>query len=782
VSLLSRAIFYEISGSALLGAILFTFVLFLQNLGGSAKLFEILVRGSATAPTVAYLFALVIPPTLIFSLPVGTLVGVLIGLGRMASDGEITAMRAAGVPSRRVVLPVLALASVATVLCAISSLWLTPLAVRETLRVLNSIIPHQLTAEIQPRVFEEQFTNTNTILFVGEIPAGSTVQWRNVFIADLTPPGERTAPPGREFGDAPRITVAAEAIPVADVAGNRIQLSMSGGVWSYEVAADPRHSRTTEAPVQHQVLAARPRSEATTRAYRDMDTIPLRGEARKSVEADIEFQRRIALPPACLLMAVVGIPLGVSSRKSGKSTAFVLTVFLAFLYWMGLVSLIGMAEQGKLPVWMATWLPNVVFGIAGIALIIGLERAGDRDALSRIKASLSTVWLAIRSRLSVKAVRRSPLAHFPRLPLLPGVVDTYVLSSFLFYLAVLLCSFVLLAHVFIFFDLLSDVVARSIAMSEVLNYHLFLTPKLIYDSAPMSVLVAVLVTFGVLSKNNEITAMKACGVSLFRLAVPVVISSVLLSGGLFAFDHYYIPEANRVQDRILNKIKGRPVQTYLRPERKWIFGQSGNRIFYYKYFDTAQNLMAGVHIYDLEPSTFRLKRHISAESARWEPGLRAWVFQNGWSRDFGPRGSATNFHTYQAQVFPEMEESPSYFLQEERQVRQLNFVELDNYIRELQQGGFDTIRLKVQFHKKFSVPVFAMIMALLAVPFAFMTGSRGAMAGVGVSFSIAIGYWALSRVFEEIGNVNQLPPPMAAWAPDAVFALAGLYLFTRMRT
>ena len=73
-------------------------------------------------------------------------------------------------------------------------------------------------------------------------------------------------------------------------------------------------------------------------------------------------------------------------------------------------------------------------------------------------------------------------------------------------------------------------------------------------------------------------------------------------------------------------------------------------------------------------------------------------------------------------------------------------------------------------------------MALLSVPFAFLTGSRGAMAGVGVSFSIGIGYWAVSKLFEEIGNVNQLSPELAAWAPDAVFALAGLYLFTRMRT
>ena len=117
-----------------------------------------------------------------------------------------------------------------------------------------------------------------------------------------------------------------------------------------------------------------------------------------------------------------------------------------------------------------------------------------------------------------------------------------------------------------------------------------------------------------------------------------------------------------------------------------------------------------------------------------------------------------------------------------KQEKQLNFVELERYIGELRQSGFDTVRLQVQFHKKFSVPLFAAIMALLAAPFAFLTGNRGAMAGVGVSFGIAIAYWGLGRLFEEIGNINELPAAVAAWSPDVVFALAGMYLFTRMRS
>lgn len=776
--LLSRKIFYEIAGGAFLGTTLFAFVLFLQKLG-AGKYFEILVRGSASPEIVAYLFLLILPATLTFAVPVGTLVGVLIGLGRMSSDGEIVAMRAAGVPSRRVFGPVMALGLLTASLAAVCTLWLTPLSIQETVRLLNGVIARQLTAEVQPRVFEEQFTNSNTILYVSDVipEAPPTTRWRNVFIADLRPVGERDGG-AEQTGDWPRITLASEAIAVPDPERNSIQLHMTG-VNTHEVESDPSKAINTAAPSGDQLLMARQRSEFSVKAWVAQDTRRLLQEAGDSVEARIELHQRFALPVACLLLAILGIPIGVSSRKAGKSTAFVLTVLLAFLYYMGLISLIGLARQERLPVPVAVWTPNVLFALAGIMLFLRLERPGDRDWLGAVRSVGDRVWDALN-----RVLQRTPLlaASGPafRVPLLPGIVDAYVLNSFLFYFAVLLLSFVLMAHTFIFFELLSDIFTNGIPWSRVLTYHVFLTPKLIYDSAPMSVLVAVLVTFGVLTKHNEITAMKACGVSLYRLSSPVLLASGLLSVALFAFDHYYIPEANRIQDGILNEIKGRPAQTYLRPDRKWIFGQ-GSRIYYYKYFDATQNVMIGVNVYELEMEPFRLKRHISAESAHWAPSLKQWIFQNGWTRRLSGV-TTTRYETFQAATFPELSEPPNWFLKEVKQEKQLNFKELEQYIRELEQSGFDTVRLKVQFHKKFAVPMFALIMAMISAPFAFLTGNKGAMAPVGVSFSIAIAYWAFSRLFEEIGNLDQLPPALAAWSPDLLFTCAGLYLFTRMRS
>jgi len=123
-----------------------------------------------------------------------------------------------------------------------------------------------------------------------------------------------------------------------------------------------------------------------------------------------------------------------------------------------------------------------------------------------------------------------------------------------------------------------------------------------------------------------------------------------------------------------------------------------------------------------------------------------------------------------------------YFVKEAIQSPQMNFRERRAYIDELQQSGFDTVPLQVQLYKKFSVPLFAFILALVAAPFAFQAGTRGAMAGVGLSFAIYIAYWSVDQVFEQLGNLSELPPQLAAWSPDVVFSLVGLYFVFRMRT
>jgi LPS export ABC transporter permease LptG/LPS export ABC transporter permease LptF len=787
MGLLFRAIFREVAKSAVFGATLFTFVLFLQRVG---KLFEILVRSSAPPATVAHLFVLAIPFTLSFTMPLGVLAGVLIALSRMSADGEIVAMRAAGVPSRKVMPPVLLFATLAMLVTFTASLWLTPYATWRTYKVLNLLSAAELTSEVLPQVFNEDFPNR--IVYISDVAPGAPNRWRNVFIADTTAPEEQKKT-DHDRGDGPTITVAAHAIAVPDVPHNQIQLTLQDGA-TYDVGKDPTDYYATSAPAGAQILEATKPNEIHAKGYTEIDTIPLyrlayhnKTLARDDViQARIELHRRLALPPACFLLALIGIPFGISSRKGGKSGAFVITVALAFVYWMGLIAGQRLGQTGKLPVGIAMWIPNTIFAVAGVFLLARMERPGDRDLIGAVTGWAAAVWTALRGKLPAAAAHVRSRSRGWRMFLFPQVVDRYVLQSFLFWFALLLVGFVLMTHVYEFFDLLSDIVKNNIAMTRVFTYLFFRTPELVFELAPMSVLVGVLITFGILTKHNEITAMKASGVSLYRLAVPVLAMALLMSGGLFAFAHYYVPDANRKQDAIRKEIKGKPVQTYLHPDRHWVFDPGANndpKVFYFKYIDGAEKLMLGPQVFELDPVNFRLRKHISAEKARWSPTLETWVFENGWSRD-DPGGRHEKFSNFtgQAATFKELDEKPDYFLQEVLQDQQMNYQQLAAYIRELQRSGIDTITLQVSFYRKFALPLFALVMALISVPFAFLAGNKGAMAGVGVSFTIAIAYWTLGKLFEQLGDVNLLPAALAAWSPDLIFAMAGMYFFTRMRT
>jgi LPS export ABC transporter permease LptG/LPS export ABC transporter permease LptF len=769
--LLGRYIFREIIPSALLGTVLSTCVIFLQ---GSGRFFEILIRSSARPKDAAYLFALALPQLLPLTIPFGVLVGILIGLGRMSSDGEITALRAAGVPSRRVIPPVMIFALLGTLAAGASSTWLTPAATRETYRMANKLMGEQLTAAIQPRVFAEEFPNK--ILYVENVKTGPVVQWQNVFIADLTPPEQRKSGM-REKADGPLITVAREAIAVPDAANNRIQLSLSDVV-THEVDKDGK-TYDQQFPQGDQALPASPPVAQRAKDFTEMSTLELPWHARNSpkwIEARIELHKRLALPIGCLALALMGIPLGISSRKGGKSGGYVTAVFLAFLcYYLSFLSLIGLAEQQKLPVWLAAWAPNMAFTLCGIVFLARLERPGERDLLGTIRGWITAAYQNLGKKLESPNVSQGR-----RFPLLPQLVDTYVLTQFFFYFFLMLASFVFLTQTYNFFELLGDIVKNKIRMAEVLEYLFFLIPMLIYDFLPISVLVAVLVAFGILTKHNEITAFKASGVSLYRLTAPVLLASVFLSAGLFAFDFYVVPQANMRQDALRDKIKGRPVQTYLRRDRTWVKG-SGERIYYYKYYDATEDVMAGVRVYELDAATFRLKREITAERAQWQPSMRKWIFQNGWRRDImGPDKKAVE--RFEVQTFDELDEPPDYFRREYKQDKQMTYRELGTYIRDLDLSGFDTIHLRVQLHKKFSAPLFALIMAMISAPFAFLVGNRGAMAGIGASIGIAIAYLAIGKLFEEIGKMNHLSPEIAAWSPDVVFSLAGLYMLLKMRS
>jgi LPS export ABC transporter permease LptG len=295
----------------------------------------------------------------------------------------------------------------------------------------------------------------------------------------------------------------------------------------------------------------------------------------------------------------------------------------------------------------------------------------------------------------------------------------------------------------------------------------------------------VLVTFGVLNRNSEITAMKATGISLYRLVIPIISIAAILSISLFLFDEYYLPQANRRQEALLNIIKGKPPQTVLHPEHNWIFGQprpgEPGRIFYYQFYDPDHKEFANLSVFEFDPSTFSLTRRIMAPRVYWDSDHDIWRFQNGWVRDM-KGAETTGYREFKQLTFSEIHEDPSYFTKENWQSQEMNFPQLSSYIKDLRQSGFDTMRLRVALWHKLAYPLIAIVMAVLAIPFALSMGRRGSLSAIAIAIGVALAYWVIDGLFGAMGNVNYLPAAMAAWSSDVLFALVGGYLLLRTST
>jgi LPS export ABC transporter permease LptG len=288
------------------------------------------------------------------------------------------------------------------------------------------------------------------------------------------------------------------------------------------------------------------------------------------------------------------------------------------------------------------------------------------------------------------------------------------------------------------------------------------------------------VSFGLLAKSNQMTAILSAGVSIYRAAVPVLLVAAGLSATMYIMGDYTLPQSNQRQDALRNQIKGKPPQTYYRPDRQWIFGQS-SRIYNHRFFDPDRNVFAGLSVFEFDPQTFQMKRRIYASRAFWEPPIKGWVLENGWVRELdGDR--VTSYMPFSIAKFDEMTEEPSYFKKEVKPSAQMSAWELRRYMNELAQSGFDVVRLSVQFYRKFSFPLIAFVVTLIGIPFALSMGRKGAISGIAVSIGIAIVYWSTSSLFEAMGNLSQLPPVVAAWSPDILFGLGGVYLLLRVRT
>jgi LPS export ABC transporter permease LptG/LPS export ABC transporter permease LptF len=776
--ILDRYVGREVVSHALLGLVVFTFVFFVPQL---VNLMELLVQHAATAGQTALLLLCSLPPVLIFTLPMAMLIGVLIGLGRLSADSEIVALNASGVGLRRLLVPVGVIALVTSAAAFVMTLWIAPLSLR-TLRSLEyRLRASQASFAVQPRVFDERFPHF--ILYVQDVSA-SGERWRGILLA------ESNSSAGS------KLTLAKDAIVVADAKQGKLEIHFDDASTHEMDPNDPQHYELSTSALLSTDLPLRgsgsslPAEQLTMAERSSRDLLTVRGASAR--DARVEFQRRLALPTACLLFALLGVPVGVQPHRGGRAAGFVLTIILISTYYLLFVTGIHLAQQGRASPGLGVWAANIATLLVAIMLLRRiekirpearwLERMRNLRLFRRRPAPRPLLQAPTTSVPNGRAMTARKNAHPERFQsgAFPLIFDLYILRSFFYWLGLMLTAFIVLSDAFTLFDLLPDIARTHASFYLAASYFLHLLPLSIYQLLPLGALVGTLITIGLMAKNNEVTAFKACGISLFRLALPLILAGGLLSAGMFLLDDAFLPYSNQRQDALRDQIKGRPAETYFQPAHQWIFGEH-DKIFNYQFFDSDNNVFGGLNVIELDPATFQMRRRVYADRAYWEPSLKSWVLEGGWVRDF-TGATITSFVPFRAETLDEFSETPDYFKREVRQYYQMNWRQLGDYIRSLRQAGFDTSRLSVEWHKKFAFPLITSIIIFLGIPFAFLVGTRGAMGGLATAVGIGIVYWATAALFEALGAVGQLPPFLAGWAPDAIFAFLGLYFFLKMQT
>ena len=751
--ILDRYVIREVLWPFAIGLMVFTFMLIIPFLIEYAESF--IAKGVPLLVVLRVMLTL-LPATLSLTIPMSLLLGLLVGFGRLSADREFVAMQACGVSVMRLMRPVGLLSLLTGGITTYILIVAVPDANQRFREITFGVVAARAEGEVRPRVFFEDFPDV--VLYVRDVPAAGG-GWTEVFMADRRPgqpPAVYLARKGRVIIDREQRTL--------DMVLEDGARHVADGAQKYEVFQFDRLllrlNPDTVFPREGPPLGAREMSIPQLRAR----AAELEREGLYPHSELFEIQKKFSIPFACVVFGLIGLAIGVSHRRDGKLASFALGIGVIFAYYVLLWLGQSLARGHVVPPWLAAWMPNIVLGGLGAWL---LSRRGHAD---------EGMW-------RLPGIPRMPALKVPplRLPFL-SILDRYIASA---YLRVAALSAVAMAGIFYistFLDLSDKVFRGQATWSMLLSFFWYATPQYVYYILPLSVLLAALVTVGLLTKNSELVVMKACGISVYRVALPMVVSAVCAGAVLFVLEESVLGPANRRAASIRHVIRGGLPQTFDVLLRRWVVGGDG-AIYHFDYYDSRAQQLIGLSIYEFGSRMPVLAKRTFAERAVYAGGAQgtgAWRLEQGWMRELTDTGETTSFTPFavsQAAI-----ESAEYFTTQQPDERFMSYSQLRAYTARLTTSGLDVSGQLVALERKLSFPFVTIIMTLLAIPFAVTTGRHGAMYGIGVGIVLAIGYWVAISVFAALGTGGLVTPMLAAWAPNLLFGAGAGYLLFTVRT
>lgn len=782
--IIDRYVIREIIPPFLIALLVFTFILIIPFI---IELAEQMIAKGVPWVTLLQLMGTLVPGVAALTIPMALLIGILVAMGRLSADREVVVLMACGVSPYRLLQPILFLGVICWGVASWVMLEAMPNANQTFRELSNKIVMDRAEGEVRPRVFFEDFPNL--VLYVNEVPLGGT-GWTDVLAADSRNPAQQV------------IYLAKRGRMVIDREARTIQMVLEEGTRHRTDLANPNAYEA--ARFERTILSLDPETvfprQGPARGDRELSLEELhakaeefRAQGQSPHNQVMEIHKKFSIPVACFVFAILGLALGATSRKDGKLAAFVLGIGVIFGYYVVMYGGEALAKGHWLPAWLAMWLPNFILGAIGLALMASRSRSagspvrislpgwlGRRPVAADAAAAAATTSPAER-RGRVVVVFKVPQFSLPG----PRLLDVYLAKQYLRILAMTTVGMLGLFYISTFIDLSDKWFKGQTSFGMLAQFLFWSTPEWLTYILALAVLLSALVTIGLLTKNSELIVMRACGISLYRTALPLVLFAAAASVVLFAMEERVLATANRNADRLKHVIRTGSPQTFGVMNRKWIVGRNGE-VYHYQFYDPRTRELNSLSVFAFDQAAHTIRSRMFAARAVYAPVggpagvVPQWRLEQGWSRDFSAKSQVKAFAPFAERTVPL--EPAEYFVTETREPDLMNFGQLKTYIGELRASGYNVLEHEVGLHRKVAFPFVTLVMTLIAVPFAVSTGKRGAMYGIGIGIVLALVYWVMISVFAAFGMGGLLDPMLAAWAPNLIFGAAAAFLLLTVRT
>lgn len=357
------------------------------------------------------------------------------------------------------------------------------------------------------------------------------------------------------------------------------------------------------------------------------------------------------------------------------------------------------------------------------------------------------------------------------------VLNRYITREFSKLFLIILSSFVSLSLIVDFFGKIRMLLSNKAPLSLMISYFFFEIPLLISITIPVSVLVTALILFGNLSRHNEITALKANGISLYRTSLPVLTLTALICALAFLLSEFITPYTNRKAEHIrLVEIQKQAEAGTFKQNQIWYRGKQA--IYNFKAFDPLKNVLQGITINYLNQD-MDITMRIDAERAEWKDGR--WVFYNLLETSFGS-GSFPSFARFATKEIA-LPERPADFKAVQQDTETMGYLELKKYVDKIRSEGYDASRYLVDMYGKTAFPCVSLILAVIGISFSLRSERSGGLTqSMGAGIVIGFSYWFVYAFSLSLGRAGTLPPLLSAWLANIIFAIAAGFLFLRVKT